>query len=490
MKLATRMTLAIGACALALLGGAGLAQLRNEEADLRRVATKETLLLARSLQTAFENALRDRQIEDVSETLSALSRVDRTVGIFVYDEDGQLVGVSEGAQPSAATVRVEQLARERIDPVIELTPEVVPPILRLGLRLRDETPTSSSAIVLEKPLTELQSDLEATRATIALTCLLFVIAVAGLTWLLTRRYVGSPLARMIRTMQRVRAGDLQIVPEAQTTDEVGETQKEFELLVSDLEQERRRADHELDARQRIERGLQSADKLITLGQLSAVMAHEIGSPLQILEGRARALRRHAEDAELTRRTADMLIEQTERITRIVGQMLFITRRRPAARTLIDAEASIRSVVALLEIEARRRQVSLGIERHGSCAVFADGDQLQQIALNLVRNALDASPRGGSVRVRLGDLAADGGDERDRWLVLEVHDQGAGIPDEVRKHLFEPFYTTKSETGGSGLGLSVVKSIVQQHAGRVEFPEQPAGCIARVMLPRREEVAVP
>jgi signal transduction histidine kinase len=475
------MTVAIGACALCLFGGAGWVQLQHEERDLRVVARNEAMLLGRSLQTAVENALRDRQLEDVKETLEALSQVDRSVGIFVFDEVGRLVGSSHAAQASADTVRIEARARGQQEPVFEFLPEPDPTVLRIGLRLRDETPANASAIVLEKPLAELQRDLQETRRDIVLSALAFVFAVAALAWLMTRRYVAAPLARMVATMQRVRAGDLQIAPAARTADEVGETQQEFDLLVHDLEAARVRADQELEARRRMERGLQNADKLITLGQLSAVMAHEIGSPLQILEGRARALHKHPDNADSTRRVADILVEQTARITRIVGQMLSITRRRPPVRAQVDAEVSVRSVIALLEVEARRRQVRLTVARSGRCDVFADADQLQQVALNLIRNALEASPQGTAVHVSLG------GDST--RLLLEVRDAGPGLADHVRAHLFEPFYTTKADSGGSGLGLSVVRSIVQEHKGQVEFVESSgAGCVVRVSLPRQDEVS--
>jgi signal transduction histidine kinase len=480
MKLATRMTVALGACALLLFGGAGWLQLQHEQRDLRVVARSEALLLGRSLQTAFENALRDRQLEDVKETLEALSQVDRSVAIFVFDEVGKLVGSSKGAHATPDTLRIEATARGQQQPVFEFLPEPDPSVLRVGLRLRDEAPASASAIVLEKPLAELQRDLQETRRDIVLSALAFVFAVAALTWLLSRRYVAAPLARMVATMRRVRAGDLQIAPGVRRADEVGETQAEFDRLVQDLEAARVRADQELEARRRMERGLQNADKLITLGQLSAVMAHEIGSPLQILEGRARALHKHPDNPEATRRVADILVEQTARITRIVGQMLSITRRRSPVRAQVDAEVSVRSVTALLEVEARRRQVRLRVERRGRCDVFADADQLQQVALNLIRNALEASPPGTAVTIGIG-----GDDAR---LSIDVADQGSGVAEQVRAHLFEPFFTTKADAGGSGLGLSVVRSIVQEHGGQVEFVEQGAsGCVVRVSLPRQVEV---
>lgn len=470
------MTVIIGVCALVLIGGSGWVQLRSEERDLRAVAEGEVRLLGRSLQTAFKNALRERRLEDVTDALRALAPVDPEVAIFVFDEDGRLVAASRGAHPSDAVRRVELSARNRSEPVLEYVPAAAPRVLLLGRRLREEEPDNASAIVLEKPLAELSRDLRETRHNIWLTTSLLVLTVAGLTWGMSHRYVALPLGRMVANMKQVRAGDLRIAHVPKRQDEVGEALAEFEQLVVDLDAARIRADSEFEARRRIERGLQNADKLITLGQLSAVMAHEIGSPLQILEGRARALKKHAEDAAATRRTADMLVEQTERITRIVGQMLSITRRRPPLRSTVDVEASIRTVVALLELEARRREVTFEVRRTGPAEVLADDDQLQQVALNLLRNALDASPPQSTVSVHIV-----GDDER---LSLEIGDHGAGIPPSAREHLFEPFFTTKADSGGSGLGLSVVRSIVAAHGGKVVFIDAvEQGCRVRVDLPR-------
>ncbi|MEN9796725.1 MAG: hypothetical protein RL653_421 [Pseudomonadota bacterium] len=479
MRLAPKLTLAIAMSALLLFGGAGAIQLRIEERDLRAVAQGEAMLLGRSLQTAFENALRDRQIEDVTETLGALARVDPAVGIFVFDEDGLLVGASGGARASEGTIRVEGRARGSAEPVVEFEPQEAPQVLRLGLRLRPETPESSSAIVLEKPLTELQRDLENTRRQIALSILAFVVMVAGVTWAISRRYVGRPLGRLVASMARVRQGDLGIPAAIRSDDEVGDTQHEFELLVRELDAARARADQELEARRRIERGLEQADKLITLGQLSAVMAHEIGSPLQVLEGRARALLKHADDAAATRRTADMLIEQTTRITGMVGQMLSITRRRAPQRMPVDAEQLVRRVAMLVELEARRRSVGIEVVRGGASELSADPDQLQQVVLNLLRNALDAAPAGTVVKLSVG---GDGD-----WLELLVDDEGPGLAVSVRPHLFEPFNTTKADRGGSGLGLSVVKSIVQEHGGTVALSaREPSGCRVIVRIPRKPD----
>ncbi len=487
MKIAPRIVLAVAGCGILLFGGGGLLQLRQEKRDLEKVARHEALLLGRSLQAAFESALQQHDIADVTETLSVLAQVDPEVGIYTYDPSGAFVASSDGDQPSPETLQLQTRARDADAPVLAFSSGEAPRVLRVGFRLRaPEAVGPSAVVVLEKPLDEMQSDLAAERRYTLLTLLGFVLAITGLIWVLVRSYVSRPLARLSADMERVREGKYDEVDASQRRDEIGAIQRQFALLVRDLRASKARGDREFEARVLLERSLQQVDKLITLGQLAAVMAHEIGSPLQILEGRARALLKHADDAAATRRTAHMLVEQTERVTRIVSQMLSIAPRRAPVRTQVDAEHSVRTVMALLELDAHRREVHLRVHVQGRCDVFADPDQLQQVVLNLVRNALKASSPGDTVEVRLGGDA--------KHFVLEVVDQGPGIPETIRPWLFEPFFTTRADHGGSGLGLSVVRAIVQEHAGQVSFPDMPAGsegtgCVARVVLPRQAESMV-
>jgi signal transduction histidine kinase len=235
----------------------------------------------------------------------------------------------------------------------------------------------------------------------------------------------------------------------------------------------------------MQRTLQELDKLATLGQLSAVVAHEIGSPLQILEGRARALARNPHDPKATRRIAEIALEQVGRITRIVSQLLTMTRRRSPKRRAIDPVAPVRAVLELLELEARRRRVSLSLVDDGAPpSALLDGDQVQQVVLNLVTNALDAAPASGHVWVRLsqGVFRRAEASAPTPTFRLSVRDDGPGFLESQRGQLFEPFFTTKAERGGTGLGLAVVKSIVEDHRGRIEVSSFPGGTEFVVDLP--------
>ena len=147
MRLAHRTTLIIGACTVMVVGGGGFLQWRNEEHDLRRVAESETRLLGRSLQVAFENALRDRQLDDVAETLSALERVDPCVAVYVYDAAGSLAGASASALPSPAIAQMARDVRQSAHTLVAFSPPAQPKVLRVAMLMHNEPLTGTAAIV-------------------------------------------------------------------------------------------------------------------------------------------------------------------------------------------------------------------------------------------------------------------------------------------------------------------------------------------------------
>ena len=416
MKLTTRLTIATAALAILLFGAGGAIVLHSEEQNFRKAAEREALILGRSLQVAFKNALRDRQLEDIGKTLDALNQIRPDADIFVYDEDGTLVDASQRAAPSAGIFELQKRVRARATPIVEFVPQSSGETIRVALQIRHETANGASVLVLERPLERMLRDLQVARRSIAVLVVVFVAAISCLVVAMMRVYVGRPLAELVAGMRRVKSGSLSSSQERPyRNDEVGDAQREFSALVRQLEQAKVRLQDELDARGRTTRALEAADKLITLGQMSALLAHEIGSPLQVLEGRARALVKHLDEPAQIRHTAEILVQQAERITKIVSQMLDITRRPAAVRRDVDPAPVVRCVLDLVEFEARRRKLEVVFESEGSGTVNADPDQLQQVVLNLCRNAFDAAPAGSRVRLRATC--------RDGQFKLDVHDRG-------------------------------------------------------------------
>jgi len=462
LALATRLWIASAVVAAALLGLSGAWQLAAERHDLDNAVERELRMLGRALQVSFENALRDGQDDDIAETLTALERIDPDVDVVVLDAGRHVLASSTGADVAAA--RGVTLGHRFVGGTAELC-----------LPFADET----LRLVLRRPTRDVERDLAATRRRLAGAAVACLAVLLLTTVVATRQWVAAPLGRLVAHMRRVRGGDLRVAPDPSLRrDAVGETLAEFETLVGELAAARERIDAEVEARRVVERAVREMDKLATVGQLAAGLAHEIGSPLQVLEGRLASLERRADDPAETRRLAGIAREQAARITRIVARLSDLARRPPTPGP-VEAAGPVESILALLGPEARRRGVDLRSDLAAVPRVRADTDTLQQVALNLLQNALEATPAGGAIELRLSAT--------DRQLVLEVEDDGKGMTAADRERALEPFFTTRPE--GMGLGLAVVRSIVADLGGAMDIRSHPGqGSCFRVSLPLADEEA--
>ncbi len=199
-----------------------------------------------------------------------------------------------------------------------------------------------------------------------------------------------------------------------------------------------------------------ADRLSAIGQLAAGLAHEIRNPLASIDGAAEVLEVADNRPELRKETVSIIRKECSRLNRLLTSLLDFARpRRPEWRE-VDLSKVLDSVIDLVSHSAGK-----GIRFHKETArsvprLLGDEEQLTQVLLNLTLNAAQAMPEGGDIR-----LAAT---QEDDGIVIQIRDEGAGIPEEHLDKIFDPFFTTKDT--GTGLGLSVVHQIVTQHGGTV------------------------
>ncbi len=230
---------------------------------------------------------------------------------------------------------------------------------------------------------------------------------------------------------------------------------------------------------RLERQAFHSDRLVSLGQLAAGVAHEINTPLANITLIAESVRRRSADA-WTRGRIDSLLHQTESAARIVRGLLDYARRPETRTGEFDLSESVRSVVAFLQgKQAAGVQVTVTVPKD-PVVVRGDREQIHQVLTNLLNNAYDAVDGNGRIEV---ELTADAD-----WVHLSVADTGTGIPEDVRVHLFEPFFTTKSEGKGTGLGLAICIGIVESHGGNIEVESEVGkGSKFVVNLPRSTQL---
>jgi two-component system NtrC family sensor kinase len=227
-----------------------------------------------------------------------------------------------------------------------------------------------------------------------------------------------------------------------------------------------------------------AEKLAALGQLAAGVMHEINNPLATIAASAEALSLAAELGDAAPPPAQLLhiIDlEVQRCKKIVNGLLDFSRPKPAGRELVDLNAVVQQGIFLLQHHPRFKRIKLVTEQDPTpLIVLGDADQLVQVLIALAMNAIDASPEGGRVIIR---TRIDGSGTIQDGVLVEVEDEGPGVPRALQAKVFEPFFTTKPQGQGTGLGLAICYGIVVDHGGVLELASPDgAGATFIVRLP--------
>jgi len=224
-----------------------------------------------------------------------------------------------------------------------------------------------------------------------------------------------------------------------------------------------------------------SEKLASIGLLSAGVAHEINNPLATIYNYVDLLKLKVSDPRLSE-TLEKLEVEVAGIEHIVGNLIAFSEDRALEVERIDLAELIDTLGSLVRPNARMRRIDLEIaDAPKELLVLANRAEMKQVVLNLLKNALDAMPGGGRLKMSLAAERFDGGD----WAVLRVEDSGAGISEESRDNIFIPFYSTKSQAEGHmGLGLSIIYGIIMRMRGTIEAENlTPSGCRFTVRIPR-------
>ena len=208
------------------------------------------------------------------------------------------------------------------------------------------------------------------------------------------------------------------------------------------------------------------EKLASLGVLAAGVAHEIRNPLTAIKARLFTQQKALAPGSRARTDAEFIGKEIDRLEKIVSDFLRFARPVEPERVPLSAASLLHHVRQLMAPQLRASSIDLTVESAVETRILADPEQLKQVLINLVQNAADALSKGGTIKLRaVESRIALAGRMRD-VLIIEVEDNGTGIPPEVQKRLFDPFFTTKQS--GTGLGLSIAARIVDKHAGALRF----------------------
>lgn len=542
MSIATRVTLLTVLLVTLALGVYGSLSLRGRRAERTADLERQTWLFGSALKVALEAAVQDGLYEDLHRLIERMQVAERNIEVAYLDllqpgEDTVFLPPSSAAAktgPPLLRPPTPDAGREERRRRVEITHQPYGEHLFIQgrevyaytLPIHDSKHRMVAIIDLVRDKQELEQELLRATRDVVMTLGGLAALLAILVSLTVRQEFSAPLLRLVGGIDEVTRGDYTGAILRERNDEVGLLADRFNEMTQSLREARNEILAGVDAKLGLEQRLRHSDKLATIGQLAANIAHEVGTPLNVIGGRARVMAKRADDPTAVQKNADIIATQAERITKIIQQLLDYARRKAPARSDVDLRKVCVSTLDFLEVQLTTRHVVAQLQPFSvptppqpeshieatvrgettdaalkppiSPIVIGDADQLQQVCLNLCINAIQAMPDGGSLDLSLEGIVRrkPGLDKAPpvAYVMLAVADTGIGIDEGDVHRIFEPFYSTKTHDGktgkdgpsGSGLGLSVSAGIVKDLDGWIECERRPTGgTIFRVFLPAPE-----
>jgi len=346
------------------------------------------------------------------------------------------------------------------------------------------------ALELSEPLSVQADHTRSTVTKVAILTLELIVVSGGLGLLMGVWLIGRPLNRLIDKTRRIGSGDLKGRLTLRGRDELSELAVALNDMCDELAVAQERVRSETEARIATMEQMRHMDRLRTVGRLAAGIAHELGTPLNVISGRADLVATGRLPPPEVEKSAKVIKDQSERMTRIIRQLLDFARRRTPNKLRVDLSEYVRRTLEMLAPLARRSNANLTATGVDSPVMSnIDAGQIEQVLVNLVVNGLQAMPEGGTLEVELlpdGPRPQGAESSGTEFVCFKVKDEGEGIRPEDMANLFDPFFTTKEVGEGTGLGLSIAYGIVCEHGGFIEAESEPGkGSCFSVFLPKED-----
>ncbi len=475
LSLRSRLALLVALSTAVVIGIEAFLEIRVFERDVERDLIETARLTAVAVADDYELRAEPLDTAALAADLHELvltAPMLRTLTIVQVTDDAPIVIASTSSGERAAALDLAQRA-VRTSATSFGSPAVGTTAVAVPVNRADGTHAAAVATVSLGALEQLRT--KGRQVTLWFTPAAIVLLTLLVDWL-GRRLIHRPIARIRETMTRAGAGDFTARTEQVRPDEIGtvaaglndmlQRLQDFHEALQDRVDEataelRVRNDELVESYQRVfalREALARAEQLAAVGQMAASVAHQVGTPLNLISGYVQILQEEAAgDPKIAERLA-IVQEQIAKVAAVVRTMLDHSRR-PADR----APAGLESLLARVADVARPKLDASGIAltldiAPGLPPIWADSEQLELAMLNLITNSLDAMPRGGSLVIRAS--------RTDHGVRIDVTDTGSGIPAELLPRIFQPWVTTKPVGRGTGLGLSITHDVVQRHGGTI------------------------
>lgn len=479
MRVVAKFAIAFVLASILCLGLLSRSLADREAARVERALAAGFTGYALGLRNAAEVAWRQRGLEGAKEVVSGFESNGTTIR----------ARLDVSTPPDSATPPPQKMDEDALSLVER---DAVHGVWRLRLPLRgpSDSEPSTATLTLERPMVDAASIFRDELVDHLFAAGALALMMGVLASVLGALVIGGPLSRIVAQARRIGAGDLSQRLRSTGTDEIGVLKRELNAMCDRLVEAHARIEEESTGRIETLERLRHLDRLRTVGTIASGIAHELGTPLNILLLRGQSLTREEEiDPSEVSAAGRAIVTQVEKMSRIVRQLLDFARDRPdrskqGPRTgHVDLMDVVRQASSLLSMMAKKHHVEIAVHPPtdtGKIFVQADAVQLEQALTNLIVNGIQAMPDGGRLDITLST-------EPMGVAVIEIRDQGEGMSAELRERIFEPFFTTKPKAQGTGLGLHVARGIVEDHGGTLTVEsETKRGTTFVLKLPRDKD----
>ncbi len=486
MKFGTKLTLYLSIIIVVGLSGVGYFLIQSRQNILNRKMKLAVKSIGQTMKVSLEKSGLLNDSEYVQDLIDSIEKYEKTVGVLVYN-------------PGKDHVFRTHSLEEEFEPYVELIKrsinEGLPleefgihqgfPVFSYSFPLKDGKGRAIGGVSILQHTSLMEEDMEISKwGFLAIFVLIggtVVLILIGM-----RKWIHQPISQLVDGIKQMAKGQLDTHIQLKSKDELSELSKAFNHMAIDLKEARERMIREAETKLELERSLRQSEKLATIGQLASGLAHEIGTPLNIIGGRVELTKRRLEDKEEAQRNLEIISNQTARITKIIQELLGFARKKGPGETPVSISTLLETTMDFVEHQIRKQEVTVLKDIENNLpSIIGDPDQLQQVFLNLILNAIQSMPEGGTLRLSASrEYTSKKGLEdgpQEYYIVVCIEDTGAGIESEVIHNIFNPFFTTKDK--GTGLGLTISQGIVQDHEGWIDVEsERGKGSTFKVYLP--------
>ncbi len=461
--------------------------LQRTRANLLEDLRHEIAAISRTLQVTLDIAGDDAPWRYFDRLATSISGFENILGLVFYDQEGQAAVMS-------ASLRAHHLPEVDVRMVIRTRTPVEGMFSedRAQRYYRIEPISSSSgtgigAFLVLEDFPIFTREFRGRTLQMLLNTLMLLVVLSLIVSLTIRQYVSRPLRFVARHMKAIGQGHFSQRLQLRRHDEIGELADEFDRMCVRLDDAQRILLTETEEKLRLERELRHSEKLAALGQIASRLAHEIGTPLNVIQMRAEQLLKREAQSEKDRQLLDVIVAQIERISSFVRQLLTLARRPEIYPQTVSINDIVRRVWETIGDQENLSGITVRVDLAEHLPpVLGDPDQLQQVLLNLTVNAIQAVDVSGQVTLSTRFVLDSNGQQGK--VEVGVSDTGPGIAPEDESRIFDPFFTTKGAVGGTGLGLAISREIVLSHRGdlRVESTPGRGSCFIMSLPPAGDD----